>query len=98
MDQLGVVDLLEKASILHPADKEVKEGAIPLMTLLNRRTLYRKAAREWLRRIDDYEKAAEIFVDIVSQIILDECEFIQKFLSDDDKQRLEDVRRYNIGT
>ena len=96
ISQLSVVDLLSKAQQLQPAEGEGESTGPPMTALLNQKGLYQRAARRWIARIDNYEKSAEAFVEIVSQIVLDECDFIRRFVSDEDAKRLAKCKRYEI--
>jgi hypothetical protein len=96
ISQLSLLNLLEEAEHLNLSSNAPEPPRASLRPLLNQKILYQRAARKWISRIDQYEKSAEIFVELVSQLIIDQCDFIRQHMSDADVQRLAKCKRHEF--
>ena len=94
VSQLASVELLDIAGKLNLGDR----GAANLWpSQLDSKSLYRKSAKKWVSRVKAYEKAAESFVELTAQIILDSCSFLANLVSEEDKERLKIAQRLELA-
>ena len=96
ISQLSMANLLEMADLYTLSSGAKEPPHTSLKLLLNQKTLYQRAAKKWISRINSYEESAEFFVELVAQIILDECDFVRRYISEGDLERLATCKRFKL--
>lgn len=97
VSQLELAELLHVAEALKPKEDRDDDSPLPWSELLDGKTLYQRAARKWVKHVKGYESAAEKFVELIAQLILDECAFIEPYISARDRLRLKNAKRYVLS-
>ncbi len=93
ISQLSMIEILDVTQRPKIGGEKNAESAAITSEILNSKKLYRQACRKWVGYVQDYEKVAERYVELVAEIILAECAFIKSHISSADLERLPQAKK-----
>ena len=96
ISQLSMLEILDVAQRPKIGGEKNAESAAITSEILNGKKLYRQACRKWVGYVQDYEKVAERYVELVAEIILAECAFIKPHISRADLARLPQAKKLMV--